>query len=105
MNRVLIYVPLMLVAVFLGGCASRGQFSEACPGTMTPVYWQAKSAIYLDLDGNELDKKENLSGTYLKVMCASEGPSNVPDACPCGTCDKVILGKHYCRACTTNPCP
>ena len=106
MSRVLICCALMLIAVSLTGCASRGEIvADTCPGPVVSVSSLASSAIYYDLNRNPIGKEENLDGTYFKRMCGSEALSDLPIACKCGTCDTVVKSKHYCLACTTNPCP
>jgi hypothetical protein len=105
MTKALVFLALTILLVSLGGCASRGQFAEACPLNRTSVPAQAASAIYFDVDRNQVGKEENLDGTYFKMMCAAKPLGGLPDACPCGTCDTVVLRKHYCLTCSTNPCP
>ena len=107
MNRMFLIFSLLLIATSLIGCANRGDFvPNACPAEYKFIDWHASSAIYFDVNRQPLnDIDENLEGTYFKKICGSKALSSNTDACSCGTCDTTVKTKHYCLACTTNPCP
>ena len=93
---------IMLLAIILTACASRGDFVDgACAeNKRISVYGDAVSATYFDIHLTPIAYQENLDGTLFKTMCPIPGPGG-GSGCPAGTCPYTPTGsaKTYCLKC------